>query len=178
MNSEDRPLSRWSRRKAEARRKRGSAAPAIEEAPQAALPVESPAPEAAEAPPPDLPDVESLTADSDFAQFMKEGVPKQLQKLALRKLWASDPAFNVIDEMVEYGEDFTDGGALIANLKDVLDDGREKARKLSAEEETPEAEPADEAEPPAPEDAAEPPGSDPETAERPGTEDAPPDSKA
>jgi len=176
MSSEDRPLSRWSRRKAEARRKRGSAAPAIGEAPQAAPPAQSPAPQDADAPPPDLPDlpdVESLTAESDFAAFMKEGVPKHLRTLALRKLWASDPAFNVIDEMVEYGEDFTDGGALIANLKDVLEDAKEKSagakEKVAAEKEgaeereqpTPEGEDDAEADP---EDAGDPDaeGEDPE----------------
>lgn len=169
MSSEDRPLSRWSRRKAEARRKRGSAAPAIEDAPQAAVPADPPTREDPDAPPPDLPDVESLTAESDFAAFMKEGVPKQLRTLALRKLWTSDPTFNVIDEMIEYGEDFTDSGALIANLKNVLEDGKEKARKLPGEEEAPEA--AEGTEPSSTEAAPEPGGTDADSAANPDAED-------
>lgn len=152
MSSEERPLSRWSRRKAEQRSKQGSAAPAIEEAPTAAPPATTDA-APGESPAPDLPDIESLTSESDFAQFMAEGVPKHLRNLALRKLWASDPAFNVIDEMIEYGEDFTEGGALIANLKDAFENVKEET---SETEDSVAAESADGEEPtPADEETAE-----------------------
>jgi hypothetical protein len=56
--------------------------------------------------PEDLPPIEELTADSDFTPFLKEGVPEELKRLALRKLWLSDPVFANLDGLVEYGEDF------------------------------------------------------------------------
>ena len=35
----------------------------------------------------DLPDIDTLHKDSDFTVFMNEGVPEELKKRALRKLW-------------------------------------------------------------------------------------------
>jgi Protein of unknown function (DUF3306) len=105
-------LSRWSRRKAEAR----SAPPA---APPAVSDDSSPAEEIAPAPvqevleqdapidPKDLPDIATLDASSDFSVFMRPGVPAHLRTLALRKLWRSDPIFSKLDGLVEYGEDYT-----------------------------------------------------------------------
>jgi hypothetical protein len=94
MSSEDKGrLARWAQRKAAARQRRGAAAPAIAEEP-AAVPATAGAPaeesktepgEAGQpAPELDLPDVESLTAGSDFTAFMKDGVPAELRRLALR----------------------------------------------------------------------------------------------
>ena len=90
------PLSRWSARKTKARREEAltSEAKAVEQsvAPEApAVPVESKenVPAAAGEP---LPDIDSLDKDSDYTVFMGEGVPEHLKRLALRKLWLSDPA--------------------------------------------------------------------------------------
>jgi hypothetical protein len=44
-----------------------------------------------------LPSIDSLTVDSDFTVFMKPGVPKRVQTMALRKLWRLNPAFGRID---------------------------------------------------------------------------------
>jgi hypothetical protein len=108
-------LQRWSRRKAQAR-----SAPV--ETPAAAVEDSVPAAEItpassqqgthgqdAPAPvdPKDLPDIESLAADSDFSVFMRPGVPAHLRTQALRKLWRSDPIFSQLDGLVEYGEDYT-----------------------------------------------------------------------
>jgi len=54
----------------------------------------------------DLPDIDSLEADSDFTPFMQEGVPEKLQRLALRKLWNSDPILANVDGLNDYDEDF------------------------------------------------------------------------
>jgi Protein of unknown function (DUF3306) len=105
-------LRRWSRRKIEART---TAAPTedpsddpAERAP--AAPPQAPQPDA-EAPPPiepeDLPDVESLDANSDYTVFMRPGVPPEIRKQALRKLWRSDPLLANLDGLLEYGEDYT-----------------------------------------------------------------------
>ncbi len=113
-------LSRWSRRKAEARSAPVAEAPVASEDPGSAAEA---APAAAQAPasgqeehepdvlspvdPKDLPDIETLDATSDFSVFMRPGVPTHLRRLALRKLWRVDPIFSKLDGMVEYGEDYT-----------------------------------------------------------------------
>lgn len=53
-----------------------------------------------------LPDIESLDKESDFTQFMKEGVPAVVKRAALRKLWLSDPVFANLDKLNDYDEDF------------------------------------------------------------------------
>lgn len=54
----------------------------------------------------ELPDVDSLDKDSDYTAFMKEGVPEDLRKMALRKLWRSDPVLANVDGLNDYDEDF------------------------------------------------------------------------
>ncbi len=63
-------------------------------------------PAQAEAPPPELPPLESLTPESDFSAFMHKQVDEKLRRAALKKLFA-DPAFNVVDGLDDYAEDFT-----------------------------------------------------------------------
>jgi hypothetical protein len=105
-------LRRWSRRKAEARSPAAgtpeNAGDPAERAP--ASPGQPPEPGSAEpAPidPKDLPDIESLDANSDFTVFMRPGVPLELRNQALRKLWRSDPMLANLDGLLEYGEDYT-----------------------------------------------------------------------
>jgi len=143
MTSDESRLGRWSRRKAEVRAGRGGASPELQED-KADLPVDAAKPDdtgqenpAEETPPPDLPDIETLTPDSDFTAFMKEGVPKALRRQALRKLWASDPVFNFIDGMEEYGEDYTDAATVIEGMKSAWEVGKgypkEEKQKPSAD---------------------------------------------
>ena len=54
----------------------------------------------------ELPDIDSLDAESDFTPFMQAGVPENLQRLALRKLWNSNPILANIDGLNDYDEDF------------------------------------------------------------------------
>jgi hypothetical protein len=113
-------LQRWSRRKAEART-------TLEErdAAQDAVAERAPAPETADPPavaaPGDarawddeaavdleaLPDIETLTYESDFTVFMRKGVPAELRKRALQRLWRSHPTLANLDGLLEYGEDYT-----------------------------------------------------------------------
>jgi hypothetical protein len=83
-------LSRWSRRKIEVKRAEESpAAPDAHATPAgeaAATPDELSAEELAALPP-----VESLTAESDIAGFLRKGVPQALRNAALRRAWALDP---------------------------------------------------------------------------------------
>jgi Protein of unknown function (DUF3306) len=94
-------LQRWSRLK---QAERDEAAHRATAPPPGAAPLQ-PVPEP-EDPLKDLPALDSLTKDSDFRPFMREGVPEELRNQALRKLWASDPVYANLDGLLEYGEDF------------------------------------------------------------------------
>ena len=57
--------------------------------------------------PDDLPDIKTLDKNSDFSLFMREGTPKKLKRLALRKLFTSDPIFAGLDGLNDYDEDYS-----------------------------------------------------------------------
>ena len=112
MTRDDDFLSRWSRRKHATRRGEvvpelapplgpAAAAPAMPGT-QPPLPVP---PEAGKAEV-ELPPVESLTHESDFTPFMREGVDPLLRQKALRTLFR-DPRFNVMDGLDVYIDDFS-----------------------------------------------------------------------
>lgn len=88
-------LSRWSQRKAEARRQE-VAEPAAAEPEQA----EAELPDADD--PLSLPSVEDLNEASDFTPFLRKGVPEGLRKAALRKLWVTEPSVVNYVPLVEY----------------------------------------------------------------------------
>lgn len=98
-------IRRWSQRKLAAAREAQPKAPAVEPQPLAvaAVPVETAAVEAPIAS--ELPPVESLTFESDFAAFLKPGVDAALRGQALKKLFA-DPRFNVMDGLDVYIDDY------------------------------------------------------------------------
>ena len=53
-----------------------------------------------------LPPIESLTAESDFAAFMRPGVDEAVRRGALKKLFG-DPRFNAMDGLDIYIDDYT-----------------------------------------------------------------------
>lgn len=86
-------LSRWSQRKAEARKQ------------EVAEPRPEPAPETEAAEPVDLeslPPIEGLTEASDFTPYLRKGVPEAMRKAALRKLWVTEPSVVNYVPLVEY----------------------------------------------------------------------------
>jgi Protein of unknown function (DUF3306) len=104
-------LARWSRRKAQVRE--GVAEPPAIAPPQPAAPM--PAAAAAPAPPldtaaapaaPTLADVAGLTAESDFSRFVAPDVDPGVKNAALKKLFASEPHFNVMDGLDTYIDDY------------------------------------------------------------------------
>ncbi len=124
MSDDDGLLSRWSRRKAQARSGKPPAeAPrppvAVVPLPVPAQPiVDDSAPTTAGAgvastpspppPPPPLPtleDVSGLTHDSDFSRFVMPGVDEGVKRAAMKKLF-SDPHFNVMDGLDTYIDDY------------------------------------------------------------------------
>ena len=116
-------LSRWSRRKLE-------------------QPVEKKA--EPEVPAPELPPVESLTPESDFAGFMHPKVKEELRRLALKKLF-SDPHFNVADPFEAYSGDWTGGEPITPELLATLNQARTVlfTGQDKKEQEKPEPQPAD-----------------------------------
>lgn len=60
-------------------------------------------------------DIETLDYESDFTVFMDAKVPEALRRMALRKLWRSNPILANIDGLNDYDEDFTDATAIFIN---------------------------------------------------------------
>jgi hypothetical protein len=51
-------------------------------------------------------DLETLTDRSDYAPFLRRGVPAALKRAALRKLWRSNPVFAVLDGLNDHDLDY------------------------------------------------------------------------
>ncbi|APV50599.1 hypothetical protein BWI17_13410 [Betaproteobacteria bacterium GR16-43] len=94
-------LSRWSRRKVEAR-----VAPPQEPPAEAIAPAPVAERSGVAEPPAPLPPIESLTAESDFTGFMKPDVEAGLRNKALRTLF-QNPQFNVMDGLDIYIADYS-----------------------------------------------------------------------
>jgi hypothetical protein len=119
-------LSRWSRRKDEARYAARGSTPqphrAAELAPDAprqraddpgtldAEPAFTPEELAA------LPKLDELTADSDITGFLRRGVPEGLRNAALRKMWILDPAIrDFVGPARDYAYDWNTPGGVPGN---------------------------------------------------------------
>lgn len=127
-------LHRWSRRKAAARQVERQDVereqPPAEAAPGSA---QDTPPEAID--PASLPDIDSLTVGSDFKAFMRAGVPAELRRQALRKLWRLDPRLANLDGLLEYGEDYTQVGRAGTAAKTAYQVGKGFLEKLDEVEE-------------------------------------------
>jgi len=98
-------LARWSRRKGRVRtwdEQKPPAAAATDEISQRSSPVQPPIVERTDA---DMPPIESLDADSDYAQFLSPKVSERLRRAALRKLF-HQPQYNVMDGLDTYIADY------------------------------------------------------------------------
>src|SRR3982074_2272982 len=111
--SDEEFLARWSRRKRKAR--------ATVDAPATIEPAETPdpAPSAtaenaadAELDLSSLPPVESITAATDITAFLRQGIPQDLSRAALRRAWAADPAIRDFVGLAENAWDFNDPTAM------------------------------------------------------------------
>lgn len=102
-------LSRWSRRKVEARSAEEEANPAgpPEACPPAVPPSgagDTTAPIAPSAP---LPPIEELRGlESEYSEFLRPGVDETLRRTALKRLF-QDPHFNVMDGLDTYIDDYS-----------------------------------------------------------------------
>lgn len=114
-------LSRWSRLKAQA-----AAADAETETAGESAGMPEPAPATAEeeralgdtatdTPPdaaPDLPDLATLTAESDYTVFLASGVAEETRRQALRILWRSDPVLANLSGLNDYDDDYRATGTV------------------------------------------------------------------
>ena len=96
-----------------------------------------------------LPDPSTLKPGDDFAAFLKDAVPDRIKKVALRKLWTSNPILANVDGLLDYGEDFTDaavgagvvettyqvGKGMLAHVQEMARQAEEAARKALAGDE-------------------------------------------
>ena len=109
-------LARWSRRKREAAPDTGeqpkpenagggaaSSASAASLSPGEAQPLFDPA---------SLPPIESIVAGSDISAFLAAGVPADLTRAALRRVWSSDPMIRDFVGLSENSWDFNAPGAM------------------------------------------------------------------
>jgi hypothetical protein len=151
-------LARWSRLKREQAERKGS--PSLEEAAASA-----PRPAASDAGVDaqeesdtvrleDLPDIETLTYESDFSAFIAKGVPKAIRNQALKKLWRSNPVLANLGGLNDYDLDYrpSEIRALAARAGEDLARGtkwqtardRDRARKPPAQEPSAQEPPAEE----------------------------------
>jgi hypothetical protein len=96
-------LRRWSRRKRQAK--------------------VDPQPKVVEAKAADLPPVESLTFDSDFAAYLRSNVEESVKRAALKKL-LHDPRFNVMDGLDTYIDDYTKNEGISEEMLKTLEHAR------------------------------------------------------
>ncbi len=113
MSEDGNRLSRWSQRKAAARRgdilpePSEAAGPVSEDAqvaPESDSIAEGPAADDVEMPV--LPPIDELNFESDYTVFLNKKVPEALRRAALRKLWTSDPVLACLDGLNDYDEDY------------------------------------------------------------------------
>jgi len=121
-------LARWSRRKQDSRSTENSAEPPdassdepVEAATEAELADKTDAEILEEL---GLPDPDDLEEGSDFSAFMARTVPQRIRTRALRKLWLTNPVLANLDELLDYGEDFTAAETVIENLQTAYQVGR------------------------------------------------------
>jgi Protein of unknown function (DUF3306) len=124
-------VRRWSRRKSAARApdREPEPAPDVPAAEPASAPGDAPV---AEIDPATLPDIESLTYQSDYTAFLQKGVPLDLRHRALQRLWRSDPLLANLDGLVEYGEDYSKVGMVKEVVRTAYQVGRGMLDRIEA----------------------------------------------
>ena len=84
----------------------------------------------------DMPDIESLTPDSDYTGFLSPQVSDGLRRLALRKLFQG-AEFNIRDGLDDYDQDFTGfaglGSVVTADMKHLLEQEKRHVAEREAE---------------------------------------------
>ncbi|WP_208349313.1 DUF3306 domain-containing protein [Pseudaestuariivita rosea] len=71
-----------------------------------------------------LPDPDTLQSGDDFKAFLQQAVPERIRRRALRRLWTSNPVLANLDQLIDYGEDFTDASCVVENLQTTYQVGK------------------------------------------------------
>lgn len=72
----------------------------------------------------ELPDPDTLEQGDDFTVFLAKAVPERIRRRALRKLWLTNPVLANVDNLVDYGEDFTDSAMVIEGMQTTYQVGK------------------------------------------------------
>jgi hypothetical protein len=123
MSDQEQFLSRWSRRKRAAAQTpqppKADAAPAVPAASSVGIevprePARSGTPAVPQLPfdPATLPPIESITATTDIRPFLAPGVPPELTRAALRRVWTADPSIRDFVGLADYAWDFNTPGSM------------------------------------------------------------------
>ena len=87
----------------------------------------------------ELPDPNDITEEAGLDRFFDGKTPERLRQMALRRLWRINPFFGVVDDMVEYGEDYTDAATVIDGMQTAYQAGKGYLKKTISPEEADEA---------------------------------------
>mgnify|MGYP001338233006 CR=1 FL=1 len=71
-----------------------------------------------------LPDPAEIEEEAGLDKFFDGKTPERLRQMALRRLWRINPFFGFVDEMVEYGEDYTDAATVIEGMQTAYQAGK------------------------------------------------------
>src|SRR6266481_2182985 len=111
--SDEEFLARWSRRKREARAAVDAPPPTEpDEKPNPARPATVESPANAEVDISSLPSIDSIDAATDITAFLRNGIPQELSRAALRRAWTADPAIRDFVGLAENAWDFNDPNAM------------------------------------------------------------------
>jgi hypothetical protein len=86
----------------------------------------------------DLPNPEEMQQGDDFSVFLSKAVPERIRRKALRKLWLTNPVLANVDELVDYGEDFTDSAMAVEAIQTTYQVGKgmlEHVKEMARQEE-------------------------------------------
>lgn len=79
----------------------------------------------------DLPHPDTVEKPEDLDSFFKKPLPDRLKQMAMRRMWRINPLFRFADEMVEYGENYTDAATVIPDMKTAYQVGKGYLAKLT-----------------------------------------------
>ena len=77
----------------------------------------------------ELPDPNDINEEAGLNPFFDGKTPERLRQMALRRLWRINPFFGVVDDMVEYGEDYTDAATVIDGMQTAYQVGKGYLKK-------------------------------------------------
>ena len=78
----------------------------------------------------ELTDPEQVNDEADLDRFLHGDLPARIRQMALRRLWRINPLFGIVDEMVEYGEDYTDAATVIDGMQTAYQAGKGYLKKV------------------------------------------------